>query len=244
MTLSTRVSIQWPPDLAEEATKTMVFTTPENHFVDIRIFKQYYQQPSANLPFDSVFEWCLSGVEEPIEGTSKIQFHQEINSIAMVKAIKYNKPLEFGLPDIGEFSSIENSQDRREVGQMENPATGTVQDYIEIWRSLDPVKNSPIAEAPEVEQDGYTLFTLIVDNDDYQGKLIRLGNWVQGLLFDKTSLTQPIHVIQSYQDGNQWTNTISYGSIELFPIVFDGAINDTIPTTNSKVVWKCIEVSV
>lgn len=244
MTLSTRVSIQWPPDIAGDATKTMVFTTPENHFVDIRIFKQYYQNPDLanNLSFDKVFEMCLSGIEEAISGTNKIQFHQEINSIAIYNSIKSNTPLKFGLPDIGEFSSIANTQDRKEVGKMVNPATGQLQDYIEIWRSLDPVNNSPYKEIREDKTKNYPIFTLIIDNNHYQGKLIRLGNWIQGLIFNKSydNKNQPLHVIQCYQqEKNHWINLVNYGSSNLFPITFSGSINDTIESDN--LVWTCIE---
>lgn len=244
MTLSTRVSIQWPPELADEATKTLVLTTPENHFVDIRTFKEYYCPKSGNgLPFDKVFEWCLSGIEEEIKGTSKIQFNQEINSIAIAKSLKNNEPLKFGLPDIGDFSSIEGSDDRKEIGSMENPNTGKVQDYIEIWRSLDPIENSPETEVIE-KGSKFEVFTLVIDNEKHTGKLIRLGNWVQGLLYDKTKTSldeQVLHVVQSYLKDGERTDLVSYGSTQLFPVDFSGSVGDS--ATALGLLWRCIEQS-
>jgi len=238
--LSTRVSIQWPPEPAGEDTKTIVITTPDNHFVDLRAYIDHYPyRNQGSEEFENVFQWCSCGVERPIANSSKIEFCQEINSIAIWKSIRANESLAPPEPDIGDFSSIPNSEDRKEVGTMTNSASGKRQPYVEIWRSLDPNENSL---EHEVRQSSHTtvnkVFTLVVSSAGYTGKLVRVGNWAQGIIYDKSNKERPLHVIQSHLKGS-WSTLLAYGAIELFPVSFDGCINDTVRISHLE--WKCIE---
>ncbi|KAK6460424.1 hypothetical protein DFJ63DRAFT_250499 [Scheffersomyces coipomensis] len=243
MVVSTRVSLQWGSEEPEELSYTMAFTSPQNHYVDIRIFK--HKNPykgDGSDSFDQVFQWLLAGIEEPIPDTGKINFKNYIDSQAVTRSIKSGKPLVIG-SDIGDFSDIEGSLDRKEVGAMLNPDTGVEQSYIEIWRSLDPTKLTPTNEVreSEVEDDTIPVFTLQVEeSDDIRGKIIRLGNWVQGITFDKS--TNTFNVIRSFLNEGKWENQIEYGDISLFPLEFKGKVNDKVKTSNPAIVWKCLEI--
>lgn len=245
MVISTRVSIQWPPEEAEELSHTMAFTSPQGHYVDIRILKTHYPYVQhKNQPFfDEVFQWCLCGTEQPIEGTNKIRFINEIDSQAIAKSVRSGKYVAPG-EDIGDFSAIEGSHDRKEVGSMVNPATGRVQDYIEIWRSLDPLRSTPteeVREPAESEPESITGFSLeIKDNSRYLGKLIRLGFWIQGIVYDKQS--ENIHVIRSHFNlaVAEWQNQIEYGQIDQFPLTFAGEVGDKV-LVSSSFSWSCVE---
>jgi hypothetical protein len=240
--LSTRVSIQWPPEPVGEDTKTVVITTPDNHFVDLRVYLEHYPyRIQTSEEFENVFQWCSCGVERPIANSNKIEFCQEINSIAIWKSIRANEPLLPPEPDIGEFSSIPNSEDRKEVGTMTNPATGKQQLYVEIWRSLDPDKHTHEYEVPQLSRPIVNeIFTLVVSSVGYSGKLVRVGNWAQGIIYNKSNKETPLHVIQSHYDGS-WNTLLAYGATELFPVAFNGIINDTVRINHLE--WKCIERS-
>lgn len=260
MTLSTRVSIQWPPELAAEKTRTLILASPEGHFVDIRIYKEYEgsfggpgpdvqhqslsQPQSQPLPFfGDVFEWCMTGKEVPIPNTNSISFPHVIDSQAIARSIRLGLPLEEGEADVGHFSSIPGSDDRKETGAMTNPATGKVQDYIEIWRSLDPLAHTPEHEVRESKGNTPIPVSVleVVENPQYQGTVIKYGNWIQGLVYDKENNDVPLHVIQQYGPRTKPRQTvIEYGDITLFPLDFNTELNET---TNLKenLVWKRIE---
>ncbi|CUM66965.1 uncharacterized protein PRCAT00004652001 [Priceomyces carsonii] len=247
MSLSRRICIEWPPEVPEEETKTMVFTSPQNHFVDVRIYKNRYPYLSqdTNVFLDDLFQWCMSGVEEPIYGTNKIKFLHDVDSQVISKSIKLHIPLHeaVGEPDIGDFSLKTESGDRIETGLMINPASSLKQDYVEIWRSLDPNQHTPTIEVKEkCPPEEFDVTVLKVSSDRYEGKVIKLGNWTQGILHDKHNLKMPLHVIRSFFNSSthQTVPLIQYGDMELFPADSDYVLNSSIHI-NDTLTWKCIE---
>lgn len=245
MTLSTRVSIQWPPELAGEDTKTLILTSPNGHFVDIRIFKDKLPfVPGPEVPFFAdVFEWCMTGKEVEIPNTNSISFPHVIDSHAIAKSISQGQPLEDGEADVGHFFSIPGSDDRKETGSMTNLATGKVQDYVEIWRSLDPLTHSPDHEVRQVKGGAPVPVCVleVVENVQYQGTLIKYGNWIQGLIYDKSDDKVPLHVIQRYcpENGTEQT-VIEFGDIKLFPLDFKTELDEVL-VVKDNLCWKRIE---
>lgn len=242
MTLSTRVSIQWPPELAEEKTSTMVFTSPKNLFVDVRILSNHYpyKTQAKDLHFTEVFQWVIVGTEESIPESNKIAFHHEIDSMAISQLLKTGKPMEdcLGEPDVGNFSSIPSSEDRKETGEMVNPATGKMQDYIEIWRSLDSEVHTPELLGREASTTVHLVTVYDVKTEKYHGRMIRLGNWAQGVVYDKQNLDHPLHVVRAFRSSTSWSYLIEYGDSGLFPLN-----NNEEPTiiTETGLEWSCVE---
>ncbi|KAL1572988.1 hypothetical protein MG5_03187 [Candida albicans P57072] len=243
MVLSTRVSIQWPPKEAEEKTSTLALTTPANNYVDIRVFKTQY--PCLNstlpLPFTQVFELGLAGKEIPLDN-DKIKFDNYISTLALQQSIESGLPIFSIDVDIGHFSNYGLDGDRKETGEMKN-SEGIIAPYIEIWRSLDPLKHTPQTEVRENTENEpmktkikMNVFTLKLM--DHLGVLIRIGNWIQGIIQEGNS----IHVIRSWYNENlqQWCNLIEYGNSDAFPIQFNGDIDDVVKVRNGWK-WKCIE---
>lgn len=223
----------------------MVITSPKGHFVDIRILKNCYpwSRKTPAPAFDEVFEWCLSGIEEPIEGTNKIRFNHDVNSQEIIKSIKTGRPLDEcrSAPDVGAFSAIDGSEDRKETGSMVNPATNKETEYVEIWRSLDAEKTTKDLEVrePKHSQRPQT-FVLEASLATYEGKVVRYGNWVQGLLHDKEHSTSPLSVVRSHCTDGKWEHYIQYGS-GTFPVQFSGQKGEHVVVNG--VEWRCIESS-
>lgn len=236
MVLSTRVSIQWLPDEPSELTSTMVSTSASDHFVDIRILKDKYphvQEGPEPESFKKIFDWVITGEEEEIVGTSKIQFNHAINLQEIMKSLKTGVPLLEckSEPDIGDFSSIENSEDRKETGTMVNPITGRMTPYIEIWRSLNPEMTTPakeVLEGRDAAGQKYELndqsinWTYDLNEGPFYGRIIRLANWVQGVVYDESEKTHPLSVLRAYFDESSGTfvYVIKYGLYE-FPDIQD-----------------------
>lgn len=241
MSLSTRVSLQWPPNEPEELSNTLVMNSKSGRFVDIRIFRQYYplSEKDATKPIDELFQWCMCGIEEPLGGGT-INFKKDLDHVAVSEALAAGTPPDqidiLGAPDIGHFSSIEGSENRKETGSMISPETGKEEEYIEIWKSLDPIAHNPTEDVREKEAYLCKATVLKVSNPTYEGKLMKLGNWLQGLLY--TKLTCKFSVIRSHYDG-KWNDLIKYGD-KSFPTELPSKVGDTIEYDGVK--WECLEV--
>lgn len=249
MVLSTRVIIQWLPDEAEELTSTMVFSTPGEIFTDVRVFKSHYpylKKPGEPEPLEEVFQFVTIGWEEEIKNTNQMRFHTVVNLQEILKAIKTKKPLDEcrAAPDIGAFWPVEGSDDRKETGAMENPATGKVTEYVEIWRSLNPEEATPTKEVregqwPSGERDvRVRVYDTITKG--YTGRIVRLGNWVQGVLFDASETQHPLSVFRAFYDekSEKWTTLIDYG-YGVFPSMFKDW--DATQAEENGVEWKRVE---
>ncbi|ODV69099.1 hypothetical protein HYPBUDRAFT_152283 [Hyphopichia burtonii NRRL Y-1933] len=245
MSFSRRVSLQWIPEQVdpEESTSTYVITSPNDEFVDIRIYSTKYPYTKEKQEaFDKVFQWGITGVEEPIEGTSRVNFKHEVSTTEVIESIRTGKLLEEcrGEPDVGDFSNIEGSEDRRETGSMVNFETGRKTDYIEIWRSLDPINHTPHKEVREPKEttDIPKVLVMEVNQVGFQGKLVRLGNWVQALVLNRS--TKEIHIIRYHFDTllKNWDRLIQYAGID-FPTDFAGNVGESAMVSNIN--WICKE---
>lgn len=235
MSLSTRVSIQWLPDDVEELTETLVFSTPKCFSTDVRIFKEHYPYIKINAepePIEKIFQFASIGTEVAIEGTNRVEFPSEVNLQVIIQAIKTGKRIEQckgPVPDIGSFWSIENSEDRKETGSMVNPATEKLTEYIEVWRSLNPMETTPTEQIRENHWKGnkseVKVRTYDAKGDHYRGRLILLGNWVQAVLYVCVDGLHQLSVARAHlNESGEWEPLIDYG-IYHFPD-FSKALNE------------------
>lgn len=248
MTLSTRVYIQRPPDEPREDTHTMVLTSPQNHFVDVRILveKYPYVQPSGEKPtlqsFNEVFDWVMTGMEVPI-GNNKVHFKHDINLKEVVESEKSGKPLDQckDEEDVGEFEPVEGSSDRKETGISTHPETGKLNPYVEIWRSLDPEKYTPkeeIIENPGQPEHGYVLEVV---EEGFKGKIVQIGNWVQGVVYGPAKGGFPMSVMRRFFDGEEWVSMIEYGVHEFPRGESSRGEFQKGQTVGGSIKWKCVE---
>jgi hypothetical protein len=121
--ISTRAFIQWLPNQPSEPTSTQVLTSSQRHFVDIRV--------ATDPPLEGVdpahVEWAFAGrsTSKVVDGKTLSQWHHWIDS-------KTTKPEE--VVDKGEMLPEDDSGLALEKGEMVNPATGRVTEYVEGWR--------------------------------------------------------------------------------------------------------------
>ena len=118
--ISTRAFIQWLPDPQAEPTSTQVLTSSQRRFVDIRVLADKSANP------DHV-EWAFAGrsTSNVVNGKTLSQWHHWIDS-------KTTKPEE--VVDKGEMLPEDDSGLALEKGEMVNPATGRLTEYVEGWR--------------------------------------------------------------------------------------------------------------
>ncbi|GME73535.1 unnamed protein product [[Candida] boidinii] len=265
--ISTRESIQWLPDEAGERSITVVLSSPGSRFVDLRpVIPSIVTPEESEFPF----EWAFAGYERVLKGDYSIMefTHDFFDSSYIYKYQLFNKNLLSEKPlledisaDIGYFETIGIGR-RRETGKMANSANGDkITDYVEIWQSLNPIKFTPTEKAilHEDTEEGTTEYGCYVydivgdDNKElYEGRVIRVGNWIQGLVWDKSDKTSkvPISAIRLWFDKSKgnWVDVHSFGnlkSFENFPIFNDFKIvnvNSEFTTSDGNITWTCVEV--
>jgi hypothetical protein len=220
---STRISLQWPPAEPQETTDTLVLTSHNNHFVDIRITK-----PFGATGTEKDIDWIITGVECPIEGTSKIEFKHEINShLALNHGEAY---------DIGDFSTRKDG-DRDETGVMTNLATGTIEPYVEVWRSIDPNTSTPENYKREIKEESEASCVVYhLEQDGWLGQMVRIGNFAQGAILDKAK-NQLSCVRWFYK--SQWDVVFQSGSdVDKIPL---GEDREGAEVTSGGIKWVVLE---
>lgn len=211
--ISTRVSIQWPPSEAHEPTDTMVLMSRGNKFVDLRPFKV------SNRSFP--FEWAFFGAKVAL-GENRHMYTHEFDSRQVLEGCDV-------APDIGEFSTLPNG-DAKEHGEMLNVETGNVQPYVEIWHDLQDY-------TPNEFQNRCVVLD-VNEGDNFKGRFIRVGEWVQGIIFHNG-----ISCLRAKFVNNKWDFLIGTGSeSDIFPLNFDGKSDEEVQIKQFK--WLCIECSV
>ncbi|CAN6637373.1 hypothetical protein TRVA0_016S01398 [Trichomonascus vanleenenianus] len=228
MSISTRVSIQWGIDPPSEPTDTLVITSPGEHFVDIRKLKS-----EGEFPYD----WVFCG--QVIHGkNNKVRFTHDIDS----RVLQGHKSAQ----DIG-YSTPLNNGDELENTYMEND-NGESTPVIEIWRPLNPSiapTYTPTYTNPLVDGSNIAVCVMatIAGQDLKNGKVVRVGNWMQGILETSTGKTimEKLSFIRAYYNGSEWVKVIEFGdNASEIPVTFDGlVVGDEVDVNSVK--WGVVE---
>jgi len=139
--ISTRAFIQWLPDEPSEPTSTKVLTSSQRRFVDIRVITEDKSLEGVN---PAHIEWAFAGTStsKVANGKTLSQWHHWIDS----KTAEPEAVVDKGemLPEDAEGLALEK-------GEMVNPATGRVTEYVEGWRdgeiSAVPPPGEKVVEA-------------------------------------------------------------------------------------------------
>lgn len=207
----------------------MVLTTSKNHFVDIRIVKPI-PLDIESTDHDASIDWIITGLEHPIEGTSKIEFKHEINS-----HLELNCGEAY---DVGDFSDRTDG-DRDETGVMTKLDTGKVEPYIEVWRSIDPLASKPAEYVRESGSNASAPCVVykVVDNPDWLGQMVRLGNFAQGAVLNKSS--NKVSCVRWFLRDGQWAVVFQNGpNVGLIPLAED---KEGTTTTLDGLTWTVIQ---
>ncbi|KAH6855952.1 hypothetical protein B0I37DRAFT_366186 [Chaetomium sp. MPI-CAGE-AT-0009] len=250
--ISIRESIRWLPEEASEPTSTIVLTTPNRRFVDLRILKS---DSSANTSKDHItlplsrLDWAIAGTsssslipskEDPGQGIKHGKWAHWIDS----RVVDCD-----GIVDEGDmFDDTSDPSLTLETGRMLNPATGLETDYEEVWRS-DPIQSVP---APGGGDGKVTCLALqmesLAESGDgsekraKRGLAVRLGQYCQAFARDGDSIT--VERLK-WDVGQQWWVTqVRIGDQELPTDIATHLAHETRLDDEVRVggaVWKVIE---
>ncbi|KAI1433952.1 hypothetical protein GGR50DRAFT_452128 [Xylaria sp. CBS 124048] len=133
MSISIRDSICWLPDTASEPTTTIVLTSPERRFVDIRILKDASEQSSL--------DWAFAGT------SSSSALRNGVRHSTWRHVVDSRTRTPESVVDEGDI--LPQSDGRTlETGRMTNPATGKMTDYEEIWTDLEVEESEEANKTP------------------------------------------------------------------------------------------------
>ncbi|KAK0715470.1 hypothetical protein B0H67DRAFT_645217 [Lasiosphaeris hirsuta] len=176
--ISIRESIRWLPDEASEPTSTIVLTSPERRFVDLRILLDAQPSPGGNYPF-SALEWGIAGTsssslraptssEPPGQQISHAQWRHWINSRTVDVENAIDEGDNLPQPDGTVL----------EKGRMVNPTTGRETDYEEVWHSdtIDAVHGATVCIVLKLQRDEEDSSPL------ERGMVVRLGQYCQAIV--------------------------------------------------------------
>lgn len=217
-TISVRDSIRWVPDDASEPTSTIVLTSPQRRFVDLRILHSTSDNESdesqtsrSRLPGElkgytitnMTGTLPLSRLDWGIAGTSS-SFERDDGRGGKISCGRWTHWVDSRTKD-AENATDEGDEFEQpgglvlEKGSMVNPATGSVTDYEEVWRSVKPRGSG----------NGVRYVVLETQNEPgtMRGRVVRLGQFCQGLLRDGDEIT-----VERWEEGDEgWKKTVMMG---------------------------------
>ncbi|GKT48693.1 uncharacterized protein ColSpa_08874 [Colletotrichum spaethianum] len=173
--ISFREHIRWIPDEASEPTSTIVLTSPQRRFVDLRILKSAPTADGAQATHG------VERLEWGIAGTSSSTVRDD-GAGGQVRHSRWEHWIDSrttepeGAADEGDMYEQPDGL-TLEKGRMANPATGQQTDYEELWRDVEPVAVAGAGGAVEC---------IVLRFEDEptrsRGLVVWLGRFCQGFL--------------------------------------------------------------
>ncbi|AEO66270.1 uncharacterized protein THITE_2045531 [Thermothielavioides terrestris NRRL 8126] len=234
--ISIREYIRWLPDDASEPTSTIVLTTPQRRFVDIRVLKPLPSDPASADPVipPSQLDWAIAGTSTSsssnINGASHSQWHHWIDSRTADAESVVDEGHMLGHPSDPALTL--------EKGRMVNPTTGVETDYEEMWRS-EPVETVPCAGGGAAE---VTCLALHPETRPRRGLVVRLGQYCQAFARDGDHIA--LERLKWDSDQQRWVRQVRLGEQE-FPtdmttyFAHEASVGDEV--TIGGRVWKVVE---
>ncbi|OAA45592.1 hypothetical protein NOR_03381 [Metarhizium rileyi] len=168
--VSVRRSIRWLPEETNEPTSTIVLTSPQRHFVDLRILKENAGSGSGSGTQDTLplsrLDWAIAGTSSSctrtLDGKQVCHSRWEhwIDS-------RCSQPEEAS--DEGDMYPQPDGS-TLEKGSMVNPDTGRETAYEEIWDDENAVPTT----------SGQVCVVLKYEEGESRGLAVRLGKYAQG----------------------------------------------------------------
>ena len=166
------------PGEPEEPTSTIVLTSKDSYFVDVRIFREKLKEEKGQeVNTEGCLEWAFAGKSHSIlSNDSSMQLSHTVWD-HWIDSRSNN-------PDSDEGDMwVQPNGDILEKGKNKDPVTGKETEYEELWRDLN------------VEAFGKkdNRSSLVIRADDPErnakGMAIKIGGWCEGILKIENDLT-------------------------------------------------------
>lgn len=197
--ISERQGIRWLPHDKEptENTSTLVLTSAQNRFVDLRINKfpdhgtgSSVHEPERSSDCDEACPgaWSLDRIDWAIAGTSVSQTRHDGSGTPVRHAVFHHwidsrTSKAESVKDEGDMYPQPDGS-TLETGRMVNPDTGLETDYEEVWRAVqvESSTNGPQCVVLELYDDDDDDEDEEDDSTGTRGMAIRLGQYCQAMM--------------------------------------------------------------
>ncbi|KAK4041636.1 hypothetical protein C8A01DRAFT_34361 [Parachaetomium inaequale] len=242
--ISIREHIRWLPEEPGEPTSTIVLTTPNRRFVDLRILKPASWDDASDITVPlSRLDWAIAGTSS----SSVIPSNRD-DAGQVIKHGRWAHWIDSRIADcdhvVDEGDMVDDPSDASltlETGRMLNPATGVETDYEEVWRS-EPIEMVPV---PGDGAGGVTCLTLQMDSSSEKvkrGLVVRLGQYCQAFARDGDSIT--LERLKWDAEQQRWATQVRIGDQELPTEIATYLAHETMLDDEVRVggvVWKVVE---
>jgi hypothetical protein len=196
MSISTRISISWPPTISPtETTDTLVLSFPNDYFIDLRPLKSYES-----------LDWGMAGYQissQTPKGTKSTSLIYSIDTVQFIHLVDSRNPLDpKSVKDEGLFKKLDNG-DELETGTMMNHNTGRLMNYEEIWQRLPST----------IAADKVVLLESCGDKD--KTFLGRIGKWFQGI----GTTDGKVNAVRAELVNETWKTVLCVGQAERVPCI-------------------------
>ncbi|KAK2596650.1 hypothetical protein QQS21_006271 [Conoideocrella luteorostrata] len=167
--ISIRKSIRWLPGEAEEPTSTIVLTSPQRTFVDLRILKDAEGQSQGHALPPERLDWAIAGTSS---SSTRCIDGQQVEHSRWEHWIDSRTSAPENASDEGDmYPQLDGTT--LEKGRMVNPETGVDTAYEEVWDDEDVSPGGGPA---------HVCVVLRYENGADRGLVVRLGRHCQGFM--------------------------------------------------------------
>lgn len=162
------------PGEPEEPTSTLVLTSKDCYFVDVRILKdKYEEEKSKEENTEACIQWAFAGRSYTVtKGTKKDGMTQSSHTVwdHWIDS-KSNSPD----TDEGDMF-VQDSGDVLERGKQKNPDTGEETEYEELWHDLE------VASMGKKHNHSSVVMRAEEPEKNLKGMVVKVGGWCQGIV--------------------------------------------------------------
>lgn len=237
VSLTKRVLFEIIPNGPNETTVTLSSTTNKGHYVSLRPF---VNGEGKEFPF----EWAFGGTSDTLE-VRKID--ERSNGLDFNFKFDTNVKLEIPETHRGVIKTVFKTWDAclvEETGSVfPFGPDGAEVKFRELWQPIDPTRLEfvELSHGNDVDPNA-TSIALHTDNSEYEGLVVIVGNWVQGILFKKGENTlKGVNLVRSQIDANKSVKDLFKFGPDAAKFPTELLLKEGSKTTSNGVEWSVIE---
>ncbi|EDO17078.1 hypothetical protein Kpol_530p48 [Vanderwaltozyma polyspora DSM 70294] len=227
-------------DQASERTYTYTSVSNDGHYISLRPLIRPKDDKEREFPV----EWAFAGLNTDIRVTKIDEYTVTQDFNFWIDINRYLK-----VPNIHQ-GEVHTTWKRWESECLEE--TGTVYpfgpdkegvNFMELWQPLDSNRVEDVVAPIGMDNSKDRSVVLKIDDSKYEGLMIVVGKWAQGLMTKKgESSTDGINMIRSVETStNSYKTLFSQGSnVDKFPSAFENLSKGTKVDVNG-FEWEVIE---